>query len=476
VEASPSFAIHDTGVYDPGDHWDEAFAAPGEPRPHYRDVLDALANADLARLQRTISLAGAMRGMAFRGSRGPQAFPLDPVPRILPADEHVLLDSGLAQRARALDAFLTDVYTDGRIVAAGVVPDRVLGSSGVVEEDVRAIACAQDGIRAGVAGFDIVRDRAGELRVLEDNLRVPSGAAYMTEARAILDERRVLEAPDGRSPLDVGAFLWTALRDAAPPGTDVDDLSAAVLSDGPANSAWWEHRRLARALGVPVVTPRDVVQRDGRVHICARGTDGLRPIDVLYRRTDESRLRDSSGRLTWVGDLLLEPLKRGTVGCINGFGTAIADDKLVHAYVEEMIRFYLGEEPVVCSVATHDPGELAIRRDVLERIDEMVVKPRNGSGGAGVIVCPHATREDRERAARVVRDQPEAYVVQETIALSTHPTVIGQTLEPRHIDLRAFAYGGRVLPGGLTRVALDAGALVVNSSMNGGGKDTWMLS
>lgn len=475
MEASPSYAARAAAMYDQGNHWDEAFAAPGEPREHYRDVLNAMARVDLARLQRTISLAGAMRGMAFRGSHGPQSFPLDPVPRILTADEHRLLDAGLAQRAQALDAFLTDVYTDCRIIAAGIVPARVIDSAGVLDDDdVRAIAYAQEGIRAGVAGFDIVRDGSGQLRVLEDNLRVPSGAAYTTEARAILDDRRVLPVPRERSRLDVASLLWATLRDAAPPG--VDDPAAAVLSDGPANSAWWEHRRLARALDVPVITPDDIELHGGSVCIRARGTDRLRPVDVLYRRTDESRLRDGGGRLTWLGEALLEPLKRGRIGCVNGFGTAVADDKLVHAYVEEMIRFYLGEDPIVCSVVTYDPGDPEVRGRVLDRIDAMVVKPRDGCGGAGVIVCPHATREDRELAARLVRTRPESVVVQETIALSTHPTVIGDALEPRHVDLRAFAYGGRVLPGGLTRVALDAGALVVNSSMNGGGKDTWMLT
>ena len=384
------------------------------------------------------------------------------------------MDTGLAQRAAALDAFLSDVYTDGRIVAAGVIPGRVVDSAGALEEDIRAIAYAQEGIRAGVAGFDIVRDGSGELRVLEDNLRVPSGAAYALAAREIVDERRVLEPPPGRCALEVGELLAATLRDAAPPG--IEEPSCAVLSDGASNSAWWEHRRLAKALGVPLVTPGDIEQRGGCLYLRVRGTDRVRPVHVLYRRTDESRLRDGSGKLTWLGQALLEPLTRGTLGCVNGFGTGIADDKLVHAYVEEMIRFYLGQEPIVRSVATYDPCNEAELEHVLERIGELVVKPRNGSGGAGVVVCPHASAGDVKQAARMVRDRPEAFVVQETIALSTHPTAIGDRLEPRHVDLRAFTYGGRVLAGGLTRVALDAGALVVNSSMNGGGKDTWVLS
>jgi carboxylate-amine ligase len=184
--------------------------------------------------------------------------------------------------------------------------------------------------------------------------------------------------------------------------------------------------------------------------------------------------------LTWLGELLLEPLRRGTVACVNAFGNGLADDKLVHAYVGEMVSFYLGEEPLVRSVHTYDPGEPAVREEVLERIGELVVKPRNGSGGAGVIVCPHASAEDVELAARLVGTKPEAFVVQDTIELSTHPTVVDGALEPRHVDLRPFVFstpsGATVLAGGLTRVALGRGALVVNSSMNGGGKDTWMLT
>ena len=461
--------------YDPGTHWDEAFAGPGELRPAYRQVIEALDDVDLARLRRTIALAGAMRGMAFRGSRGPQEFPLDPVPRILDAAEHRLLETGLAQRAAALDAFLTDIYTDGRIVAAGVVPQRVIDSADALDPDVPAIAAAQGGVRAGVGGFDIVRGGDGVLRVLEDNLRVPSGAAYALAAREIVDERRVLPVPSTRSPIDIAELLGDTLREAAPEG--IDEPGVAVLSDGASNSAWWEHRSLAKTLGVPVVTPHDLEQRDGRLWMRIRGTDRLTPLHVLYRRTDEGRLRDpATGNLTWLGDALLEPLRQGTLGVVNAFGTGIADDKLVHAYVEEMIRFYLGQEPIVASVHTYDPCDAESRAAIIDRIGEMVVKPRNGSGGSGVIVCPHATSEDREMAAQLISVRPEAFVVQETIALSTHPTAIGDRLEPRHVDLRAFTYGGRMLAGGLTRVALDAGALVVNSSMNGGGKDTWILS
>jgi uncharacterized circularly permuted ATP-grasp superfamily protein len=250
-----------------------------------------------------------------------------------------------------------------------------------------------------------------------------------------------------------------------------------VLSDGSANSAWYEHARIARELSIPLVTPADLDSRGGRLTAVV---DGRRlPVDVVYRRTDEDRLMGEGGELTAVGAVLLEPLRAGTLACVNGFGTGVADDKLVHAYVEEMVRFYLHEEPLLPSVQTYDPADPNDRAEVLERIDELVVKPRTGHGGHGVVVGPHARAEDRRRVADAIRERPEDYVAQETIMLSRHPTVIDGRLEARHVDLRPFVFmtpdGGRVLPGGLTRVALDRGALVVNSSQRGGGKDTWVL-
>jgi uncharacterized circularly permuted ATP-grasp superfamily protein len=272
-------------------------------------------------------------------------------------------------------------------------------------------------------------------------------------------------------------LLRDALESAAPEGRD--EPSIVVLSDGPSNTAWWEHRFLAQLLDVPLVRPADLVVSNGRLR-ARTGSDGrISDVDVVYRRTDECRIRDERGRLTWLAEALLEPCRSGKLGCVNAFGTGVGDDKLTHAYTEEMIGFYLGEEPLIRSVQTYDPCDPAVRGEVLDRIDELVVKPRDGHGGAGVIVCPHANDSDRELAARLVRDEPQRVVVQETIALSTHPTIVGDHLEPRHVDLRAFVYcgnaGARVLPGGLSRVALDAGALVVNSSQNGGAKDTWVL-
>jgi carboxylate-amine ligase len=250
-----------------------------------------------------------------------------------------------------------------------------------------------------------------------------------------------------------------------------------VLSDGPRNSAWFEHETIARRLAVPLVSLADLEPRGGRLF--ARVGSRLQQVDVVYRRTDEDRLADDRGRPTPLADALLDPMRRGNVACFNAFGSGLGDDKLVHAYAEDMVRFYLGEEPLVESVPTYDLGDPEAFELALERLDEMVVKPRTGYGGFGVVIVPHATREDRDLIEREIRAAPSRYIAQETIALSRHPTVCGERLEPRHIDLRPFVVTAgddvSVIPGGLTRVAFNKGALVVNSSQNGGGKDTWVL-
>ncbi|MEA2228854.1 MAG: hypothetical protein QOF04_2484, partial [Solirubrobacteraceae bacterium] len=259
----------------------------------------------------------------------------------------------------------------------------------------------------------------------------------------------------------------------------VDEPSIVVLSDGPESSAWWEHAEAARRLGVPVVTLRDLERRGAGLE--ARLPDGRRrPVDVVYRRCDEDRLRDERGRLTPVAEALLQPCLAGTLAVVNAFGTGVGDDKLVHAHVEDMIRFYLGEEPLLEAVPTLDLGGDDRRDDVLASLRDFVVKPRMGHGGVGVVVCAHADEADLARLRRELVADPGGYVAQPTVAISHHPTVVdGGRLEPRHVDLRPFVFStptsAAALPGGLTRVAWDAGALVVNSSQNGGAKDTWVL-
>jgi uncharacterized circularly permuted ATP-grasp superfamily protein len=330
------------------------------------------------------------------------------------------------------------------------------------------------GGHAPVVGFDLVRGADGHFGVLEENLRTPSGLAYGSAARGAVDAAVPFDPPSGRQELGPSfSSLREAMRLAAPDGND--DPSMVLLSDGPFNAAWYEHRELSVRLGVPIVTAQEIHRRHGRLH----HTDEhgrSREIEVIYRRTDEDRLIDERGNPTWLADLLLEPVRRGRVSVINGIGAGIGDDKLTHAYVQDMIRFYLGQDPVLSSVHTFDLGDDEAREEVLGRLDEMVVKPRAGYGGEGVVICRNAPADDLRRIARLIREHPADLVAQELVALSSHPTVCDGELEPRHVDLRAFSIGEEVVPGTLTRVALKQGSMIVNSSQDGGGKDTWLLS
>ena len=459
------------------DEYDEAFSAPGVPRAHYAEVLGALEGIDLAALRDAVNARVAEQGVVFRSKEGENAFLVDPIPRVFPADEWALLSAALRQRVDALNAFVHDAYGERRIVEAGVMAARAIDSADGFEPDLRG-ALPPGVPPVGVGGLDIVRDSDGELRVLEDNVRTPSGSTYADAARGAV----VLELPGGIPPYETlrGPLLrlfGQVLRAAAPEG--VDDPYVVVLSDGPEGSAWYEHSTIARMLGVPVVELDDLEHHGDRLY--HRDEDRrLRAVDVVYRRCDEDRLRDDNHRLTAVAEAVLEPWTEGRLAVVNAFGTGVADDKLVHAYVEDMIRFYLREEPLMESVHTYDLGRDADREEVLADLEQFVVKPRTGHGGDGVVVCAHADAQDVEQLRRDIAAAPGRYIAQSTVALSSHPTVVPPgRLEPRHVDLRPFVFassaGTEVLPGGLTRVAWDPGALVVNSSQNGGAKDTWVL-
>jgi carboxylate-amine ligase len=416
------------------------------------------------------------RGVWFGPKSGGSPFVVDPIPRILTAAEWGHLEAGLTQRVRALNAFVADVYGPQAIIAAGLVPREAVESADHYQTAMRGIS-VPGGVFIGVAGLDLVRDANGEFLALEDNLRTPSGLAYACAARSAVLSRLGSPAREGILSLETGfGLLGLTLRSAAPDGHG--DPAIAVLSDGERNSAWWEHQQIARRLDLPLVTVGDLEVNGGRLY---RRDGGRRhQIDVLYRRCDEDRLLDGEGRLTGVGAAVMGPCRRGTLACVNAFGTGVADDKLMQSYVEGMIRFYLGEEPLIHSVPTHDLGRPDIREAAVERIAELVIKPRTGHGGHGVFIGPHATPADRALMVAQVRAQPQAFVAQEMVVLSSHPTVIDGCLQPRHVDLRPFVFwaGDRisVLPGGLTRVAMEAGDAVVNSSQHGGGKDTWVLA
>jgi uncharacterized circularly permuted ATP-grasp superfamily protein len=456
----------------PDGAWDEAFRDDGTPRGHYAGLLDALAGCDLDELACGVRHDLTSRGACFTGVGGDQQFRVDPIPRLIDAAEWVAVERGIAQRLRTLNAFLCDVYGDQRIVAEGVVPQRVIDSAVHYEPDMRDVPIAH-GVAANAAGLDLIRCEDGRLCVLEDNVRTPSGWVYLMAARDVLDER----LPDAASRIeresivDTVEALGRALRAAAPEG--VDDPQVAVLSDGPANSAWWEHGRIARELVIPIVAVDDLHFRGGRLYADERR------VDVLYRRTDEDRLRDEAGRPTELAEALLEPMRAGAVTVVNNFGAGVADDKLTHAYVDAMIRFYLGEEPLLPSVETLDLGDPDALADALDDPEDLVFKERSGEGGYGVTIYSRASAADQRALLEELRRRPHDFIAQRRVTLSTHPTVLEDGLAPRHVDLRAFALQSgdqvHVVPGGLTRVAFADGGLVVNSSQNGGGKDTWVL-
>jgi len=449
---------------------DEAFEPDGQPRPLYRELLEELGRRDLAELQERIEAKVAERDLTFGEDR---PIPIDPVPRLIGAEEWERLEVGLLQRARALNAFIADAYGSQRIFEAGVVPRRLLETS---EGYAPAMAGLLDSEvpPATVAGLDLVRGADGKLRVLEDNLRMPSGACYSLAIREILEP----ELDDVIEPRPLGGYLeklGEAIRTAAP--TDRDEPFAVVLSDGPENGAWYEHERVGRELGLPIVTPDQLETSRGRLF--ARIARNRHQVDVLYRRLDADQITEADGSPTPLGELLLPALRSGRLRCANAFGTGLADDKLAHAYAERMIEFYLAEEPLLRSIPSYDLSDEAAREEAMERLDELVIKPRGGFGGHGVTIMPRASEPERKRALAVVRRRPEHFIAQEPVAISSHPTVRGGKLVPRRIDLRPFVISGAggqaAMIGGLTRFAQGAGEMIVNSSQGGGCKDTWVV-
>jgi uncharacterized circularly permuted ATP-grasp superfamily protein len=453
------------------DCFDEAFDSDGTPRPHYGPLLDALGEQDLSRLRGRVEAGVAASGLTF-GAGEPIA--VDPVPRLIDSEEWERLQAGLLQRANALNAFLLDAYGPQRIFDADVVPRRLLETSAGYAPAMRGLL-DPEAPPATVAGLDLVRGKDGEMRVLEDNLRMPSGATYAFAVREIVEPE--IEAPQPpRRQGDYLGRLAAALRAAAPPGRD--EPVVAILSDGPENGAWYEHERIGRELGLPILTPDQLEL--SRERVFARISRERRvQVDVIYRRQDADTLTRPDGSLTALGGLLLPALRSGRLRCANALGTGLADDKLAHAYVERMIDFYLGEKPLLRSVPSYDLSDKDGRREAMERLGELVVKPRDGFGGHGVTIMPRASEPERKRALGVVRRRPERFIAQEPIEISSHPTIRGGGLRPRRVDLRPFVVSGpdgpTAMVGGLTRFAQGAGEMVVNSSQGGGCKDTWVV-
>ncbi|XVU23691.1 glutamate--cysteine ligase [Actinoplanes sp. CA-054009] len=459
---------------------DEAFA-DGEPTQAYAgvvNVLKALGSAGLRRREDARDDEQRQRGITFSvaGEAATRLFPFDLVPRIVPAEDWGSLRGGLVQRVRALDLFIQDVYGDREVVRDGVVPEWVIDGSPELRPSGALVAHA--GVRAQVAGVDLVRNQSGEWCVLEDNLRVPSGIAYAMQNRrlthSVLPE--LPEPPGLISVEDTPGLLKRALVESARPAAG-DDPKVVVLSQGPDDSAWFEHRMLAEEMGVPVVRSTELFVDDGVVY---RMRDGKRRrVDVIYLRMGEDSLVHSPGADGMpLGPSLITALHADTVVLANALGNGIGDDKAVYAYVPKLIEYYLGEKPLLADVPTYLCGIPEQRAEVLDRLDQLVCKPVDGYGGDRIVIGPHATADDLSAVRRQIRTAPHRWVAQEVVQLSTHPVFDGHQLAPRHVDLRAFVFTGResvVAPAALTRVA-PAGSMIVNSSRGGGSKDTWLLS
>jgi len=476
-----------TGPPDPSDgagaSVDEMFGPNGDVReglaPLHR-VLTELGRDGLRERGRLRDAHLSAQGITFTLSGRERPLPMDLIPRVVTTEEWNVVSAGVGQRIRALEAFLADVYGPGDIMRDGVVPKRLVTSSHHFHRPAHGIN-PPNGVRIHVSGVDLIRDDAGVFHVLEDNLRNPSGVSYVLENRRTL--AHVLpEVFAGYRVEPVAEYperLYRALRAAAP--REVHDPTVVVLTPGVHNSAHFEHAYLARLMGVELVEGRDLFCRNGFVYM--RTTRGAEPVHVIYRRIDDDYLDPVHFRPDSVLGVpgILNAARAGAVTLANGVGNGVADDKALYPYVPALIEYYLGEQPILPNVPTFDLRDPDVRAHVLERLDRMVCKPADASGGHGLVIGPGATDEELVRVAAAIESDPRSWIAQPVINLSTCPTVLGSgQLAARHVDLRPFAVNdGRrvwVMPGGLTRVALTEGSLVVNSSRGGGSKDTWVLA
>jgi uncharacterized circularly permuted ATP-grasp superfamily protein len=406
-------------------------------------------------------------------------FPFSLVPRIVAADEWTRVELGLTQRVRALNMFLEDVYNDGRILKDGVIPTELVAGAPSYNAMMRGFRPPL-GVYAHIAGCDLVRDQSGEYVVLEDNLRTPSGVSYVLENRTVM----LRVAPDlfprvGVRPVeDYPAHLLQMLVDVRPDGIAREETNAVVLTPGIYNSAYFEHSFLAQQMGIELVEGVDLIVDND--HVFLRSTSGLEPVHVVYRRVDDDFLDpdvfNPESALGVPG--IMRAYQAGNVTLVNAVGSGVADDKVVYRFVPDIIRYYLGEEPVLRNVETYLAALPDDREFILKNIGDLVVKPANESGGYGVMVGPQASPSQLEAVAEKVRENPREWLAQPLLEFSTIPTMQNGRLQPRRADLRPFVLSGKdtwVMPGGLTRVALREGSYVVNSSQGGGSKDTWVL-
>jgi uncharacterized circularly permuted ATP-grasp superfamily protein len=455
-------------------------AEPREPYLALYQVIEALSAADLE--ERCVLRDRSFRdqGITFSLSGEERPFPLDLLPRIISAEEWTTIESGVVQRVKALEMFLADVYGPGQVLSDGIVPKSLVTTSTHYHRAAAGVD-APNRVRVHVAGVDLVRDRDGKFKALEDNLRTPSGVSYLIENRRTMT--RVFPELFGSQRIrpveNYPQMLLEALRASAPQAAS-DDPTIVLLTPGVFNSAYFEHSFLARQMGVELVEGRDLICIDGVLHM--QTTERAERVDVVYRRIDDDYLDPLHFRpdslLGCPG--ILNAARAGNVTIANAVGNGVADDKLVYTYVPEMIRYYLGEEPVIDNIETYRLQDPDQREWVLERLDQLVLKPVDGSGGYGLVVGPAASEAQLSKLRSQVEADPRSWIAQPVIRLSTSPTHVSGKLEPRHLDLRPFAVndGSKVwvASGGLTRVALREGSLVVNSSQGGGSKDTWVLA
>jgi uncharacterized circularly permuted ATP-grasp superfamily protein len=472
--------------YNPGEFYDELFVAQGKPRPEAAlliDRINSLSIEELQQRQKAAQQALFKLGVTFNVYSDDQGteriLPFDIIPRILPAQEWEQLEQGLKQRIHALNLFLTDIYGDQKIIQDGVIPAELIQSASGFLKPCIGLKPSQ-GIWCHITGTDLVRDGDGQWYVLEDNLRCPSGVSYVLENRRVMKSTfPIVFNQMAIMPVDdYASKLLDTLLDLAPSG--LPDPTVVVLTPGIYNSAYFEHSFLAQQMGVELVEGRDLVIADGYLQM--RTTKGLKRVDVIYRRVDDEFIDPLAFRPDSLLGIpgLMEVYRDGRVAIANALGTGVADDKVIYAYVPQMIKYYLGEEQLLPNVPTYLCWEPEQQDYVLSHLDQLVVKSASESGGYGMLVGPHATPDQRADFADRITANPRNYIAQPTLKLSRVPTLLGDRLEPCHVDLRPYILYGKddiyINPGGLTRVAMRKGSLVVNSSQGGGSKDTWVVA
>jgi uncharacterized circularly permuted ATP-grasp superfamily protein len=484
VNPRPEDALR-LGSYQTDGFYDEMFDEQGEVRPEAKLLLESLESLEDGQLQRCQTAAERLlveMGITFNvygDSAGTErAFPFDLIPRIVRAEEWDWIERGLKQRIYVLNQFIDDIYHEQKILKDKIIPEEVIHSAQFFRPQCAGLN-PPNGVWAHITGTDLIRHGDGQVYVLEDNLRVPSGVSYVLENRDLMKRTfpQVFEGLRVRPVDEYPSNLLETLEAISPPTRGKP--SVVVLTPGMYNSAYFEHSFLAQKMGVPLVEGRDLIVENNIVSM--RTTMGLRRVDVIYRRIDDDFLDPKAFRPDSLLGVpgILDAYRAGNVALANAPGNGVADDKVVYAYVPDMIKYYLGEDAILPNVETYLCWRDNDRQHVLQNLDKLVVKAANEAGGYGMLVGPHASQQQREEFAEKIQAHPRNYIAQPTLALSRVPTLCGDHLEGRHVDLRPYVLYGKdisVIPGGLTRVALRKGSLVVNSSQGGGSKDTWVMA